>query len=734
MISHISGSQSLQDKKTLVAQMIRQDKALFTDALDSIGIHVQRRMSVDHAVQMASLLRLSTKKLRDVRKFLKNSGIGNFLPSEDKIRETQLNLTNYLKPEHFEMGKMLLQTKANDEKLQNKAYIKIESIETFLENIVANVNDFRQDQEFKNELWLLFAGDKGGAQMKFHVEIVNDKNSGSRDAVHPYCMFEALDSVSNMWKIYSSYREFLAELQKPDFRIGEKKVKVFLGGNNHFLSDSLGHQGQFSTYPSPVDLVTREHLQKRHGSPHSPETCNFELRTVKDYQENFIENKSADKGLHDDGKHHHSVVSGMLFPIASLDNVVPALLHIHLGIVLALFVMLEKECQSLDSESQSDKTNEKLIVQKNKVDEINEKIQTNQQEVMIKSSEYVDLSNILERISKTLVGAEHLDELAKALSSNKKANREYEQCYSDFCVISEYDVNVSWIECNANKQNKHWVHAICECLSDHESVNLDYTYACLKCSGHFDSSIYLKTKIDAVVLNIEQLKSEEIKLIARYDVIKSESINEMGPREKKLNTSLANMNVARQAYHSNSFVGNHCKTILNKYEELCECILGTENYEHFMEIFKIFTAPRHLLFKKSFLTDEEVLFVTSKCHEFGKYFSVNFKRNITPKMHEYIFTVPRFVKIHRTIGLLSEEEGESLHAALNMEFKNLVAVKESEVRLFLGLKRHALRNVSDKNLIKAHKRLCECSGHGRSVKRNFLINGKCPACNDNSSS
>ena len=53
----------------------------------------------------------------------------------------------------------------------------------------------------------------------------------------------------------------------------------------------------------------------------------------------------------------------------------------------------------------------------------------------------------------------------------------------------------------------------------------------------------------------------------------------------------------------------------------------------------------------------EIEFVVSKCHQFGEYFSINFDRSITPKMHEYIFNVPRFIEKHRTLGLLSEEEG-----------------------------------------------------------------------------
>ena len=42
-------------------------------------------------------------------------------------------------------------------------------------------------------------------------------------------------------------------------------------------------------------------------------------------------------------KFHNSVVSPVIFPIISLDNVVPPVLHIMLGVVLKLYKLLLKE-------------------------------------------------------------------------------------------------------------------------------------------------------------------------------------------------------------------------------------------------------------------------------------------------------------------------------------------------------------------------------------------------------
>ena len=53
---------------------------------------------------MMSLLRFSSNK--ELRRVLKNTNIGNFIPSESKIRKEQSELASYLSEDHFEFGKM----------------------------------------------------------------------------------------------------------------------------------------------------------------------------------------------------------------------------------------------------------------------------------------------------------------------------------------------------------------------------------------------------------------------------------------------------------------------------------------------------------------------------------------------------------------------------------------------------------------------------------------------------
>ena len=54
--------------------------------------------------------------------------------------------------------------------------------------------------------------------------------------------------------------------------------------------------------------------------------------------------------LNDNGRYHFSVVGPMMFPLVTLDQVVPPSLHIMLGVVLLLYNLLLKECRDIDKE------------------------------------------------------------------------------------------------------------------------------------------------------------------------------------------------------------------------------------------------------------------------------------------------------------------------------------------------------------------------------------------------
>ena len=103
-------------------------------------------------------------------------------------------------------------------------------------------------------------------------------------------------------------------------------------------------------------------------------------------------------------------------------------------------------------------------------------------------------------------------------------------------------------------------------------------------------------------------------------------------------------------------------------------------------------------------------------------------RNITRKINELIFSVPCFIKKDKTIGLLSEQEGESKHASVNAVLRSMACVRNHAEKIRLVLEKEELRSAVDKSLLKQKARMCfVCPG------RVFLragIDGQkhCPNC------
>ena len=137
---------------------------------------------------------------------------------------------------------------------------------------------------------------------------------------------------------------------EPDFRLGGHKVQFLLGGDFKFLDGVLGHMGSSATYPSSKDYVSKDHLQSHGGSPHTPDHCDIPIRNVQELEGCFNENLSDNRGsgdFHPDlnlnkTERHHSSVSRRNL---CLENIIPPVLHITLGIVLKLFKLLLSKCR-----------------------------------------------------------------------------------------------------------------------------------------------------------------------------------------------------------------------------------------------------------------------------------------------------------------------------------------------------------------------------------------------------
>ena len=347
------------EKELLVAEMMRQNPEIFRKAAEDAGLNRQEKISVNDAISIKALARLSMNKIRDLRRCLEKAGC-NFWPSERKMREAERSSTEHVSKSTVESGLMALKRTATEENTTMLPFLHVSDLKQFIVSILEGLPGERDPALFDNELWLLFAGDKDGGNMKFHIEIINSTSSGSVDNVHMFCLFEGADTVENLWKVFHVYRDSITELQQESFTIAGRRIRVFLGGDFHFLDDMLGHQGSAATYPSCTDLVTLDHLRNHGSRTHNPENCDIELRTIEHYQLNYNENLCDDRNNgnpRENGKYHCSVVDKMLFPIQDLGCIVPPVLHMLLGITLLLYNFLLKCCQGLDEAEHNDELN-----------------------------------------------------------------------------------------------------------------------------------------------------------------------------------------------------------------------------------------------------------------------------------------------------------------------------------------------------------------------------------------
>ena len=152
--------------------------------------------------------------------------------------------------------------------------------------------------------------------------------------------------------------------------------------------------------------------------------------------------------------------------------------------------------------------------------------------------------------------------------------------------------------------------------------------------------------------------------------------------------TLGRIKVIYQAYHGNVFIGNHCKIILNNYKKLCSVASDeTELHEHISASFWIYSELDKLISAKRFLTEVEILSVKELCTGFAQF---KFSKWNCHKLHGVIFDVLHFLAKHKTLGYLSEEEGESLHCSINKQLQQYQSMRSEGAKLVHVVKNQEL--------------------------------------------
>ena len=131
----------------------------------------------------------------------------------------------------FVTEKMYLNISAG--KLQQVSVMYVKDLKQYIHSIVKNLGlqGKLQYDNFDGNIWLFFACDKGGKNMKFYFEIISCNDSGSVCNVHISAMYEGADSRQNMAKVLRNLSRDIEELQRESFAPCGHKVKIFLGGD-----------------------------------------------------------------------------------------------------------------------------------------------------------------------------------------------------------------------------------------------------------------------------------------------------------------------------------------------------------------------------------------------------------------------------------------------------------------------------------------------------------------------
>ena len=314
---------------------------------------------------------------------------------------------------------------------------------------------------------------------------------------------------------------------------------------------------------------------------------------MEDLEDLYCENLAEDRQGFDTrstGKFHGNYYNRAIFPILSLDNIVPPVLHIMLGIVLKLFNLLLSRCREIDQQ-QVDNPTHQAALETNETEWARKREELFELETRLQGlgCAHVDLYNCQERIEQVLVG--NYAEIDKIVHDSdngaKRATANFERCTGVKCFVSEWDENVSWFLC---EECEMWKHGLCELLTQSRQERIGQDLEEFRClTFHSDDLLTL------VEEQKQELRKERETVGAAVLETKTacskfqETANKsMGNLEVKLNDILRSIKVDRQAFHGDIFVGNHCKIILAKHEYVCSVLEGDEIYDKIVHLLRVF--------------------------------------------------------------------------------------------------------------------------------------------------
>ncbi|XP_074661132.1 uncharacterized protein LOC141913866 [Tubulanus polymorphus] len=422
--------------------------------------------------------------------------------------------------------------------------------------------------------------------------IINGHSPNSPDSTDLLGYFEAIDSPENLEIVFGKFRDEFDTISYVSIEFKQHPVRIFFIGDIHYLCSMMGHQGCSASFPCLWCYITLDDLRNKKGLPHSPKNVIYPLRDINTYLHDLnVMNSNGSAG-----PRSHSINRPMLFRPLDIAHLVPPPLHISLGIGLQIFQLVEQRCQELD------------------------KTTLNERDPLL----YEQWANISEKVSQLEDQLADLNskltssvKLTKMLSTAMKKGSSPLNCSAAICLIRVIDDPKAsqYVYCTKCDAPHHE-----QCILIHQGSS--HAFHCHQCTTgkRISPTMVMKsqTKVqDDLKFDIEAIKIRLLPARSSLKSIHSEIQSNMDPLQKALDNKLHEIGIDRQAYHSNSFIGNHIHkllkiddhsnnpskllSVLNQFPQEKAKLLTL--FTKFSEIYALYTACRFLSQDLSLVSD-----------------------------------------------------------------------------------------------------------------------------------
>lgn len=573
---------------------------------------VQHRTNIKSKMHlmMKTHMGLTWNQMRKQRRILKTVGIS--FDSECTERTEQKNLLgDFLEGEMVSLTDVKCIGKKSKISKHDVPVVKVSNLAAYCTDLLdryEEAGNLTWDNTPEDEIWIKIGGDHGGGSFKMNMHILNVDNPNAQEHTHVIVCFNGKDYHSNLQEILKPYNQQIEELRKMTWK--EKTVRVFLYGDYDFLCKLYGISGACGTYCCIWCYTATKDIQNINN-----DACTVKKRklsTIKRFVHLF---QTTGKGKKNKAAEYFNCIKIpiMNFP---LTNVCPPYLHILLGVVKRHHVLLEIECNKLDT------TIAWHIARSNR--ELDEG----------------PFNNFVQALRQIVVLQEERKQIIDRL----------EMCNDDMPLAQ------------------------------------------------------LQRQENRLLKNLQEI---DVRIRVARKSTKLELLS--GPITSQLDSVLQQNNIKVQAFHSRSFIGNHCHKYLQQrvYTHLSNSVgisaaalcdkpsvinRAAQVSQKFIQLNDLFSQVHQAVSHCRPIKQEEVPQIQEQIDKYMQFYRANFPKKVIPKMHfleEHVG--PWILRWGSGLGRHGEQGGESIHATFNRLNVTMGGIRNELSKLMAVMKEHQTR-------------------------------------------